>query len=459
MNSFTTSYTQQCLSELTEFLSIPSISADKNYLNDIERAADFLVDALTTAGLQKAAKYYAGGNAIVYAEKIVDEDMPTILIYGHYDVQPVDPIELWHTPPFEPTINDGKIYARGACDDKAQVHLIIKALELIHRNAAWPCNIKVMFEGEEETGSGSLMRFVSTHQELLSADVLLVCDTSMPSEDKPTLVTGLRGVAYFELEVNGAPHDLHSGMLGGAIINPLQVLCTLLSKLKNEQNEICIPGFYDGIHTSHPSFHMPKVSPSLQKHVSGEKGYTASELISVRPSLDINGLTGGYAGDGPKTIIPSKASAKLSMRLVEGQDHQQISDSLQNFLQSLTPKEASLHIKKLAGCNAVSTNTTSAAYQAAIDALEKNFSGEVLNTHIGGSIPIVSFIKDQLNVETVLMGFGLDSDQIHAPNESFSISNYFKGIQTVLHFFENYSSISMPKTYTNTIVKQSSSNS
>ena len=454
MNSFAASYTQHCLSELTEFLSIPSVSADKNYQAYIERAADFLVDSLTTAGLHKAAKHYADGNAIVYAEKIVDEGLPTVLIYGHYDVQPADPIELWVTPPFEPTIKEGKIYARGACDDKAQVHLIIKALELLNKNAALPCNIKVMFEGEEETGSGSLMRFVSTHQELLAADVLLVCDTSMPSEDKPTLVTGLRGVAYFELEVNGAPQDLHSGMLGGAVINPLQVLCNLLSKLKNEQNQICIPGFYDGVQTNYPSFNMPEIPQHLKAHLSGEKGYTAAELITVRPTLDINGITGGYTGDGPKTIIPAQASAKLSMRLVEGQDHEQISVSLQNFLQSQTPKQVSLTIKKLAGCNAVTTNTDMPAYQAAKHALEKNFSGEVLNTRIGGSIPVVSFIKDQLHVETVLMGFGLDNDQIHAPNESFSINNYFKGIQTLMDFFENYAFINKPTIYNNTIAQQ-----
>ncbi len=439
MKAIVQQQSEQFLSELKDFLSIPSISADKAYLNDIERAADFLVNALTKAGLNNATKYYADGNAIVYAEKIVDAELPTVLIYGHYDVQPADPIALWHTPPFEPTIKDGKIYARGACDDKAQVHLVIKALDLLHQTASFPCNVKVMFEGEEETGSQSLMRFVSTHQDLLAADILLVCDTSMPAEDKPTLVTGLRGIAYFDLELTGASHDLHSGMLGGAVVNPLQVLCNLLAKLKNDEQQVLIPGFYDHVKTEQDEFELPELPAYLEKHLSGEAAFSAPEHITIRPSLDINGIQGGYNGEGPKTIVPSKAFAKLSMRLVEGQDHELIAESLQTYLQSLTPKQVSLSIKKLAGCNAVSTNTNTMAYLAAKEALEKNFSAKVSNTRIGGSIPIVSFIKDILKVETVLMGFGLESDQIHAPNESFSLHNYFKGIETLMDFFELYS--------------------
>lgn len=453
MESLVEQHSEQFLSELKKFLSIPSVSADKKYLNEIEKAADFLIDSLINAGLNNATKYYAEGNAIVYAEKILDAEMPTVLIYGHYDVQPADPIELWDTPPFEPTIKSGKIYARGACDDKAQVHLVIKALELLNQTASLPCNVKVMFEGEEETGSQSLMRFVSSHQDLLASDILLVCDTSMPSEDKPTLVTGLRGIAYFDIELTGTSYDLHSGMLGGAVINPLQVLCNLLSKLKNDEHQILIPGFYDNVKVQHELFDMSDLPKNLGKHLAGEVQYSSSEQITIRPSLDINGIYGGYNGDGPKTIIPSQASAKVSMRLVEGQDHELISQSFQDYLQSLAPNQVSLTINKLAGCNAVTTNTTTNAYLAAKEALEQNFSAKVSNIRIGGSIPIVSFIKDVLHVETVLMGFGLDSDQIHAPNESFSIHNYFKGIETLMDFFELYSSKNHQKKISLAVIK------
>lgn len=452
MKSLVQQHTDQFLSELKDFLSIPSVSADKKYLDDIESAANFLVNALSIAGLDNASKYYADGNAIVYAEKIVDSELPTVLIYGHYDVQPADPIELWNTPPFEPTIKDGKIFARGACDDKSQVHLVIKSLELLNKTASMSCNVKVIFEGEEETGSQSLMRFVSSHQELLKSDVLLVCDTSMPSEDKPTLVTGLRGITYFDIEIKGAEQDLHSGMLGGAVINPLQVLCNMLAKLKNDQYEVLIPGFYDGVNSNYEPFEKTDLPENLKAHLIGETGFSSHEQISIRPSLDINGIQGGYNGEGPKTIIPAHASAKLSMRLVKGQDHEKITVALETYLKSIKPEQVSLNIRKLAGCNAVSTSTNTAAYLAAKEALIKNFSANVINTRIGGSIPIVSFIKDILKIETVLMGFGLDSDQIHAPNESFSLSNYFKGIETLMDFFALYSSKSEHK---NVLLKQS----
>lgn len=441
MKNYIDNNRERFIEELKSFLSIPSISADSHYKFHVQEAAHFIEQSLSNAGMDYVSKFYAGGNPIVYSEKKVDEDLPTVLIYGHYDVQPADPIDLWETPPFEPTIKKGKIYARGACDDKSQVFLIVKALEVINHFGDFSCNIKVIFEGEEETGSESLKYFVKKNKELLKADVLLVCDTSMPNENQPSLITSLRGVCYCEIDIIGVKNDLHSGMLGGAIINPIQVICNLISNLKDENNRIMIPGFYDHVLTPDLKEGDLDNLAFLKDYLVGEKGYSPYQLTTIRPSLDIHGIYGGYSDEGPKTVIPSKASAKLSIRLVEGQEHEIVFNQLQQYLLSMLPKQASMRFEKITGCNAVSVNTDTEAYRAASLALKNNFGALPYGIKIGGTIPVVSLIKQELNVETLLMGFGLDDDNIHAPNESFSINNFFKGINTLIDFFSIYSHI------------------
>jgi acetylornithine deacetylase/succinyl-diaminopimelate desuccinylase-like protein len=447
MNDYIKQHSDRFLNELKEFLKIPSISADSAFKNDIEKAADFLVDALTVVGLDTISKFYEGGNPIVYAEKIVSADLPTIIIYGHYDVQPADPIELWNTPPFEPTIIDGKIFARGACDDKSQVYLIIKALECLNEQGQYPCNIKLVFEGEEEIGSVSFKQFVLKHKTLLKADTLLVCDTSMPSINKPTLICGLRGISFCEIEVTGAEKDLHSGMYGGTIVNPLFELTKVLSKLKDENEHITIPGFYDNIIETDPlvkkiieqNTSISDLFPTeLTPFLNNIKQHSIAEQMTIQPTLDINGIWGGYIGEGPKTVIPSKANAKLSMRLVAGQNHETITKKLETYLKDSIHSKVKISLTQTAGCNAVNFSPENASTKAASIALETIFGNKPLYTYIGGTIPPVAIMAAELQVTPVLMGFGLDSDNIHSPNESFLLENFFKGIETVTVFLNEY---------------------
>lgn len=446
---------ERFLNELKDFLRIPSISADPFYALHIEKAADFVYDELQKAGMRKIHKFYTGGNPIVYGEKIISEDLPTVLYYGHYDVQPADPIDLWDSEPFEPLIKDGKIVCRGASDDKSQVFLIIKTIEVMHQLNEQVCNVKVIFEGEEETGSQSLERFLLENRSMLQADTFVVCDTAMPKINQPALITSLRGICYCEISVSGAPNDVHSGMMGGAIINPLQVLCTLISKLKDENNTILIPGFYEGVYCekNENDEHVNQFPENLLPFLSGEKGFSLYDQLTLRPTLDVNGIWGGYSGQGPKTIIPAQAFAKISMRLVEGQDHNEIAEKLSVYLQESAPEQVHLEVKQIAGCNAVITSKDNDAFMAAKLSLAKIFGKAPLHTKIGGSIPVVSLIKEYLNIEPVLMGFSLDEDNIHAPNESFLLDNFYRGIETLIDFMQVYSQIFSSKEEIEILIK------
>ncbi|PCJ01362.1 MAG: peptidase dimerization domain protein [Flavobacteriales bacterium] len=437
MKEYIEIHRERFLEELKDFLRIPSVSANPAYSDDIYKASKFLISAMEEMGIQ-AEEFSAGGHPIVYGNIHVNDELPTVLIYGHYDVQPADPIELWDTPPFEPTIRDGKIYARGACDDKAQVYLVLKALETMLADNSLECNIKLMFEGEEEVGSCTLESFICSHKSMLSADAFLICDTFMESENQPAMINSLRGICYAEITVSGAPEDLHSGMLGGVIINPLTVLCSMLGKLKSEDHQILIPGFYDGISNVEDDDLDFVVDADLASFQAGESGFSAYKRMTIRPTLDVHGVSGGYSGEGPKTVIPSKVSAKVSMRLVEGQDEKIVFSQLENYINLLAPKEVAVQLKKMAGSNAVQTKIDSIACQSADYALETVFGNKPVYQKIGGTIPVVSMVKQHLNLDPILMGFGLDSDNIHGPNEHFHISNFFRGIETVSLFIKTY---------------------
>lgn len=409
------------LEELKHFLRIPSISARPEYHPYVLEAADFLKEQLLSAGMNRITSYEYGGNPIVYAEKIVDEALPTVLIYGHYDVQPAEPLELWISPPFSPEIRNGKIYARGACDDKAQVLLVIKALEMMHVSGTFPCNIKMIIEGEEEIGSISLERFITENKTLLQTDSFLVCDTSMPDEASPVLITGLRGICYWELTVATAEEDAHSGMFGGVAPNAADVMCRLISRMKNDKGEVQIPGFYNGI----KAFDLLNASDETR--------------LTELPSLDVNGFHSGYTESGPKTVIPAKAFVKISSRLAPGQHHQLVHQCMENFVREHLGKGIAYELKLLAGHDAVRTATDSIDYIAAEKALEKQFGTRPESKKIGGTIPVVSMMQRHLNVNPLLMGFGLETDNIHAPNESFLLANYYKGMLTLVDFFSGYS--------------------
>lgn len=408
------------LQELKSFLSIPSISAKPDHLPFIQDAAEFVVKQLIEGGMDRVELMNCGGNPIVFAEKMVDENLPTVLIYGHYDVQPAEPLELWVSPPFSPEIRDGKLFARGACDDKAQVHLVLKALETFEKTGGIPCNIKLIIEGEEEIGSVSLEQFILENKELLKTDAFLVCDTSMPDPQHPVLITGLRGICYWELSITTADEDLHSGMFGGLAPNAAGLMCSIIAQMKNQEGKVIIPGFYDGM--------------KLTDFSIADK----NALITEFPSLDVNGIESGYTGNGPKTVIPAQAKVKISSRLAPGQDFETVHQRMEAFVKALMPDNTSFELKLLAGQNAVRTETTSPDYLAAENALEKHFGKKPENKHIGGTIPVVSMIQRHLNVNPVLMGFGLESDNIHAPNECFLIDNYYKGILTLLDFFTEF---------------------
>ncbi|AIZ63069.1 peptidase dimerization domain protein [Hymenobacter sp. DG25B] len=436
------------LSELLDWLRIPSVSADPKFHGDVLRAADFLKTRLEEAGMENVELCQTAGYPIVYGDKIIDPSLPTVLVYGHYDVQPADPYELWTSPPFEPVIKDGKIYARGACDDKGQVYMHVKAFEMMMQDGGVPCNVKVMFEGEEEVGSSNLGIFVKANKEKLKADVILISDTGILSNDQPSIEVGLRGLSYHQVEVTGPNRDLHSGLYGGAVPNPINVLCKMIASLHDENNHITIPEFYNNVAVLSEAdrAELNRVPHSDEefkesiglKDIYGEKGYTTVERIGIRPTLDVNGIWGGYTGEGAKTVIASKAYAKISMRLVPHQTSDEITALFQKHFESIAPASVTVKVTPHHGGEPVVTPTNSVAYQAAADALETTFGKKPIPTRGGGSIPIVAMFKSELGLDTVLLGFGLDSDAIHSPNEHYGVFNFFKGIETIPHFYRNY---------------------
>lgn len=436
------------LSELLDLLRIPSVSADSKYKGDVARCAEAVKQHMLNAGCDTAEVCPTAGHPIVYGEKIIDPALPTVLVYGHYDVQPADPLELWHSGPFEPVIKDGKIYARGACDDKGQMFMHIKALEVMTKTNSQPCNIKVMIEGEEEVGSSNLGKFLEDNKERLKADVVLVSDTSMISMEHPSIESGLRGLAYMEVEVTGPNRDLHSGVYGGAVANPATILCKMIASMHDENNHIAIPGFYDKVQEltdaertaiNNAPFDLTEYNEELGvKAEWGEKGYTTLERTGIRPTLEVNGIWGGYTGEGAKTVLPSKAYAKISMRLVPNQVSQEISDLFKAHFESIAPNYVQVKVTAHHGGEPVVTPTDSPAYQAAARAIQTTFGKDPIPTRGGGSIPIIALFERTLGLKTVLLGFGLDNDNIHSPNEKYDVANYFKGIETIPYFHKYF---------------------
>lgn len=436
------------LNELFDLLRIPSISADSAYAADVQRCAEYTAMRLKEAGADNVTLEQTAGNPIVYGDKIIDPNKPTILVYGHYDVQPSVPDELWNTPPFEPTIKDGNIYARGACDDKGQFYMHLKAFETMMQTDTLHCNVKFMIEGEEEIGSTNLGIYVKEYKEKLAADVVLISDTGMIANDVPSIDTGLRGLSYVEVEVTGPKIDLHSGTFGGAVANPINVLCSMISSLHDENRHIMIPGFYDKVDVVSDADReaMSKTPFSLDEFknelavddVMGESGYSTIERTGIRPTLDVNGIWGGYTGEGAKTVLPSKAYAKISMRLVPSQTSQEITQLFQDHFEKIAPKSVKVKVTPHHGGEAAVTPTDSPAYKAASRAMEKTFGKEPVPTRGGGSIPIVALFEEVLGLKTVLLGFGLDSDAIHSPNEKYGLFNFYKGIETIPYFYEYF---------------------
>ncbi|MDX1671398.1 MAG: dipeptidase [Balneolaceae bacterium] len=433
--------------ELFEFLRIPSISTNKNYKDRVFEAAEFLVDQLESLNMDRVELFETDGNPIVYGELITDASKPTVLVYGHYDVQPPDPEDLWDTPPFEPTVKEGDIYARGASDDKGQSFTHLKSLEAFQQtDTEFPANIKFVYEGEEEVGSPNLIPFIKDHQKMLECDMVLISDTAMFAEDTPSITYGLRGLAYMEVEVTGPNRDLHSGIYGGAVDNPINVLCDMVAQLVDEQGVIQIPGFYDDVEElteeeREEYRNLPFDEEKFKKELglnalSGEKGYTTLERTSARPTLDVNGIWGGYQDEGAKTVLPSKAGAKISMRLVPEQKPDKIAELFTAHFKSIAPDTVSVKVEKHHGGNPAITDISFYGLQAAGKAYEEVFGKEPLFTRDGGSIPIVSDFQKILNAQSILMGFGLDSDAIHSPNEKFSLRDFYRGIKTSAKFFE-----------------------
>lgn len=458
VTSYIENHKDRFLNELVELLKIPSISADSKYKNDVLATAEAVKIRLEEAGCDRVEICETAGYPVVYGEKIIDSKLPTVLVYGHYDVQPPDPLDLWDSAPFEPVIKatdkhpDGAIFARGACDDKGQMYMHVKALELMTKTNQLPCNVKFMIEGEEEIGSESLSLFVSNNREKLANDVILISDTGMIANDVPSITTGLRGLSYVEVEVTGPNRDLHSGLYGGAVPNPINILTQMIASLHDENNHITIPGFYDDVEelSSEERAEMAKAPFSLEKYkaaldiaeVHGEKGYTTNERNSIRPTLDVNGIWGGYTGEGAKTVIASKAYAKISMRLVPNQDWVKITELFQKHFESIAPKSVKVTVKPHHGGQGYVTPIDSVGYRAASKAYEQTFGKTPIPQRSGGSIPIVALFEKELKSKTILMGFGLDSDAIHSPNEHFGVWNYLKGIETIPYFYHYFSELS-----------------
>lgn len=442
------------LDELFELLKIPSVSADPAYATDVENAAYFIEKEMKKIGLDNVSVEKTPGYPIVYGEKIINEELPTVLVYGHYDVQPPDPLNLWESDPFEPVIKktvihpDGAIFARGASDDKGQMYMHLKAIEYLLKNNRLSVNVKFMIEGEEEVGSPSLIWYVKKNQEKLKNDVIIISDTGMISNDIPAITIGLRGLSFVEVEVTGPNRDLHSGLYGGAVANPINILSKMITSLTDENNRINIPGFYDKVNelSEEERLEISKIPFDLESYkkelgindVYGEKGFSTLERQSIRPSLDVNGIWGGYTGEGAKTIIPSKAYAKISMRLVPDQDPDEIALLFEEYFKKLAPQSVKISVKKLHGAKPYVTPVDNLGYKAAEKAMYKVFNTKPLPVYSGGSIPIVPLFEQELGTKSILMGFGLNSDAIHSPNEHFGVTNFFKGIETITYFYQYY---------------------
>ncbi|MGB6151720.1 MAG: dipeptidase [Pricia sp.] len=443
---------QRFLDELIELLKMPSVSADSAFSQDMLDTADAVKSALEQAGCDTVEICETDGYPIVYGEKLIDPKLPTVLVYGHYDVQPPDPMDLWDSEPFKPVIKetelhpDGAIFARGACDDKGQMYMHVKALEFMVKTDQLPCNVKFMIEGEEEVGSSNLALFVANNREKLANDIILISDTGMIANDVPSITTGLRGLSYVEVEVTGPNRDLHSGLYGGAVANPINILAKMIASLHDENNHITIPGFYDKVEEltqaertemGKAPFHLEAYKKALKiASVYGEKGYTTNERNSIRPTLDVNGIWGGYIGEGAKTVIPSKAYAKISMRLVPHQDWREITQLFKSHFESIAPDAVTVKVTPHHGGQGYVTPIDTISYQAASKAYETTFGKKPVPQRSGGSIPIVSLFEKELDSKTILMGFGLDSDAIHSPNEHFGVWNYLKGIETIPYFYQ-----------------------
>jgi len=439
------------LNELLDLLRIPSVSADSKFKDDTRRAAEFVRQSIEDAGADWVKIFETPGHPIVYGEKIINPAAPTVLIYGHYDVQPADPYELWDSPPFEPVIKNERIYARGACDDKGQFYMHVKALEMMIATKSLPCNVKIMIEGEEEVGSDHLGDFVKAHRDMLACDTILISDTSIIANDVPSIEVGLRGLTYLEVEVVGANRDLHSGVYGGAVANPINVLCEMIASLHDENGHITIPGFYDNVEElstderatmNEAPFDLAEYQRDLLiEDVRGEAGYTTIERTSIRPTLDVNGIWGGYIGEGAKTVLPSKAHAKISMRLVPNQTDKEIEEKFTKHFLSIAPPSVKVSVKPHHGGLPYVNPTDSIEYEAASLAMEESFGKKPIPTRGGGSIPIVALFEQELGRKSILMGFGLDIDALHSPNESYGLFNYYKGIETIPLFFKHYAAL------------------
>jgi acetylornithine deacetylase/succinyl-diaminopimelate desuccinylase-like protein len=439
---------QKYLDELFDLLRIPSVSADPKFKEEVKKAAEFVKSKFESAGVDHVEICETAGHPIVYAEKLVDASLPTILVYGHYDVQPADPYDLWDSPPFEPEIRDEKIYARGASDDKGQMFMHLKAFEALSENEELPCNMKFMIEGEEEVGSTNLGIFVNENKEKLKADVIVISDTGILSNDNPSITVGLRGLSYLEIEVVGPNRDLHSGMYGGAVGNPINTLCDMISSLQDEKGHITIPGFYDKVVelTASDRELMAKAPFNLEhykkeldlKAVKGEDGYTTLERIGIRPTLDVNGIWGGYIGEGAKTVLPSKAFAKISTRLVPNQTSDEITEMVKAHLEKIAPDHVKVKVTPHHGGEPAVLSTASKGYAAAHEAFKKSWGKTPIPMREGGSIPIVALFQKELGLDSVMLGFGLDEDAIHSPNESYGVFNFMKGIETIAWFYNFY---------------------
>ena len=439
---------QRFLEELLELLRIPSVSAKTEHNQDMIDCAAAVKHRLLEAGADTVTIYETPGHPIVYGEKIIDPLKPTILVYGHYDVQPADPIELWKSGPFDPTIIDGKIFARGSCDDKGQFYMHVKALETMTKTNSLPANVKFIIEGEEEVGSPNLANFVKANKALLKADVILISDTSMLSMENPSIDIGVRGLSYIEVEVTGPNRDLHSGVYGGAVANPITMLAKMIAACHDENNHITIPGFYDDIieSTTEERAKMAKAPFDESEYKAdlgvsslwGEKGYTTNERTGIRPTLEVNGIWGGYQGEGAKTVLPSKAFAKISCRLVPNQSSVKITEKILNYFKTMAPAGVTVKASEHHGGEPYITPIDSDAYQAASKAITTTFGKEPIPVRGGGSIPICALFEKELGLKIVFMGFGLDSDNLHSPNEKFDIFNFYKGIETIPYFHQYY---------------------
>ena len=446
------------LNELFELLRIPSISANSDHDLDIRLTADLIKKHLENLGLDNCEICETQGHPIVYGEKIINKNLPTILVYGHYDVQPVDPLDLWDQDPFQPYIKktkihpEGAIFARGACDDKGQMFMHVKALEVMMEEGDLPCNVKFMIEGEEEVGSDNLEIFIKNNKEKLSNDIILVSDTGMISKTIPSITTGLRGISYMEIELTGPNRDLHSGHYGGTVANPINILSEMITSLHDSNHKITIPGFYDNV--TDPSEEERKEMASIPFNIDefkdsiglnlehGELGYTTIERQSVRPALDVNGIWGGYTEGGAKTVLPGKASAKISMRLVPGQNWKEINELFTKHIKNIAPKTVSVKVIEHHGGQPYVAPTNTVGYKAASNAYEDVFKLKPIPTKDGGSIPIIALFEKELESKTILMGFGLDSDAIHSPNEHYGISNFLLGIETISNFYHHFAKLS-----------------